>query len=184
MQQKIEQFQQLIAKLPEKKVSFLLLLLIVVYVAYLSAQAFWLIWPQPKESHSIISNNVNKAKQTAINTSDITALNIFGKANAKPIKKEPEAPKVINDAPETSLNINLTGVVAVQNDDQAGLAIVESQGAQDTYQVGDLIKGTRATIKQVFADRVILQVRSRYETLMLDGFNFSKTVTSTKRKPQ
>ncbi|MBU2971235.1 type II secretion system protein GspC [Pseudoalteromonas sp. C2R02] len=185
MQQKLQQFQHLIAKLPERKISFTLLLIIVVYVAYLSAQAFWLIWPKPQESNSFINSaSSNSASRSTLNSSDITAINLFGKANAQPVKKEVEEPKVINDAPETTLNINLTGVVAVNQDDKAGLAIIESQGAQETYQVDDVVKGTRATVKQVFADRVILQVRSRYETLMLDGFNFSKTVTSTKRKQQ
>jgi len=185
MQQKLQQFQHLIAKLPEKQISSALLLIIVVYVAYLSAQAFWLIWPAPQESNSFVnSSSSNSTSRSAINSSAITDINLFGKANAKAVKKEVAEPKVINDAPETTLNINLTGVVAVNKDDKAGLAIIESQGAQETYEVGDVVKGTRATIKQVFADRVILQVRSKYETLMLDGFNFSKTVTGVKSKQQ
>ncbi|PAJ73522.1 type II secretion system protein GspC [Pseudoalteromonas sp. NBT06-2] len=185
MQQKSQQIQYLIAKLPERQISFTLLLVIVVYVAYLSAQAFWLFWPQPQESNSFInSSNSNSASRSSINSSGITDLNLFGIANAKPIKTEIETPKIINDAPETTLNINLTGVMAVNQNDKAGSAIIESQGSQETYAVGDVVKGTRATIKQVFADRVIIQVRSRYETLMLDGFNFSKTVSGVKRKPQ
>lgn len=185
MQQKSQQIQYLIAKLPERQISFTLLLVIVVYVAYLSAQAFWLFWPQPQESNSFInSSNSNSASRSSINSSGITDLNLFGIANAKPIKTEIETPKIINDAPETTLNINLTGVMAVNQNDKAGSAIIESQGSQETYAVGDVVKGTRATIKQVFADCVIIQVRSRYETLMLDGFNFSKTVSSVKRKPQ
>ncbi|SFD21425.1 type II secretion system protein GspC [Pseudoalteromonas denitrificans] len=182
MQFRIQQLQHFIAKLPEKKISFTLLLLIVMYVAFLSSQAFWLFWP--KSQPATLTANTSYAKPSSLgvlNSQDITNLNLFGKANAAP-KKVIEEPKIINDAPETSLNIGLTGVVAVDKNDKAGLAIIESQGTQDTYQVDDVVKGTRATIKQVFADRVILKVSNRFETLMLDGINFSKTVSNNKKQ--
>jgi general secretion pathway protein C len=66
----------------------------------------------------------------------------------------------------------LTGVVA-SSAEQKGLAIIESQGSQETYSLGDKIKGTSASLKEVYADRIIITNAGRYETLMLDGLQYT-----------
>ncbi len=179
MQARLQQLQNLIVKLPEKKISSVLLLMIVIYIAFLSAQLFWLIWPKPEAQVLMPTITATGKAAKSISTDAIQAQNIFGAVNTtKKVEKKPE-PKVIDNAPETKLNISLTGVVAVDKDDQAGLAIIESQGAQETYEVDDVVTGTRAQIKQILAERVILQVNGRFETLMLDGIDFSKEVTAS-----
>ena len=67
-------------------------------------------------------------------------------------------------------------MVAATNDKTAGLAIIESQGRQETYGIDDVIK-ERAKLAKVLPDRVILDVGGRFETLMLDGLSFTKTVS-------
>lgn len=80
--------------------------------------------------------------------------------------------ETVTDAPKTSLSIQLTGVVA-STADQKGLAIIESSGSQETYSLGDKIKGTSASLKEVYADRIIITNAGRYETLMLDGLVYT-----------
>ena len=57
---------------------------------------------------------------------------------------------------------------------EAGSAIIEQRGAEVTYAVGDNLEGTRAKLHQVLDDRVLLEVNGRYETLMLDGVEFTR----------
>ncbi|ATC96078.1 type II secretion system protein GspC [Pseudoalteromonas tunicata] len=179
MQVKLEQLQKLIAKLPEKKISYGLFILILVYLAFLAAQMVWLLMPVPKsDAVTFPLNSVRSQTSHGFNSRTLTDLNMFGSVSLAPKTAPVEAPKVINSAPETRLSITLTGVVAINGDETAGSAIIESQNSQETYQAEDVIKGTRAQLKQIFSDRVILQVNGGFETLMLDGFEFSKTFSA------
>ncbi|MBQ4813801.1 type II secretion system protein GspC [Pseudoalteromonas luteoviolacea] len=185
MELQIQQLQKIIQGLPHAKLSRAVVFLAVVYIAFLLSQLFWLLWPKP-ETKLLSTNPIHtqNAQQT-VNSSSILAQNIFGKANEKP-KAESKPKPVISNAPETQLNVRLTGIVAVSQNDVAGLAIIESQGRQETYLVQDAIKGTRAKLAQVLPDRVILDVSGRFETLMLDGIDFTQQVampTAPKRNP-
>jgi general secretion pathway protein C len=102
---------------------------------------------------------------------------LFGKVSVTNNNNTAQQSKVINNAPETRLSINLTGIVAVSNDDKAGVAIIESQGRQVSYLAEEVIQGTRGKVSQILPDRVILSVNGRFETLMLDGLDFTKTVS-------
>ena len=87
----------------------------------------------------------------------------------KPKKVEP----VVQDAPQTQLNLRLTGVVA-SSLTEAGGAIVDYRGQQATYGIGENIEGTSASIHEVLIDRIIIRNGNRFETLMLDGVEFNK----------
>ncbi len=184
MQQSLQQLEKVIAKLPQRKISALLLVVIVIYLAFLTAQLVWMLWPQ--ESQQALTSQVSSKSSSnkRLNINKITSQNLFGVVEVKKQEEQPEPEVVINDAPETSLNISLTGVVAVDKDDKAGLAIIESQGKQDTYAVTDVVTGTRARIEQILFDRVIIKVGARFETLMLDGIDYSKKVGTGKRTNQ
>ncbi|BDF95928.1 MULTISPECIES: type II secretion system protein GspC [Pseudoalteromonas] len=178
MEQRLQQLKHLVSKLPHAKLSWVVTLLAVVYIAFLAAKLFWLIWPLPA-NQSLSPSYINTAtgKPERVNTQSILEQNLFGKADAAPKKPVSKQTQVINNAPETRLSINLTGIVAVSGNDLTGLAIIESQGQQTTYLVDDVIQGTRAKLAQVLPDRVILDVSGRFETLMLDGMDFTKTVS-------
>ena len=90
-----------------------------------------------------------------------------------PMVAERAAP-VVAEAPKTQLNVKLTGLVAMTANPGQGSAIIESRGAEATYAVDDTIEGTNAVLKQVLVDRVLLQQAGRYETLMLDGIEYTK----------
>ncbi|CAH9067599.1 Type II secretion system protein C [Pseudoalteromonas holothuriae] len=173
MELQLQQLQKTLLALPHAKLSRMVVYLAVVYIAYLLSHMFWLVWPQPITQSLPSMSSVYASSSSAADSQAIIKQNLFGNAQSKPVDK----PKtIISDAPQTALNVRLTGIVAVSLDDSAGLAIIESQGRQSTYEVRQAIEGTRAKLAQVLPDRVILDVSGRFETLMLDGLEFSKNV--------
>lgn len=174
------QIEQALAKFPHKKASNIVLVTVVIYVAFLAAQLTWMLWPKPTQQAAFITvNNSDSGSAFNYSSKELISQNIFGNATQQAEQKTQE---IISDAPETTLNIKLTGVVAIAGDEKAGHAIIESQNMQETYSVGELVKGTRAQIETIFADRVIIKVSGRFETLMLDGIDYSKTVKQPTKK--
>ena len=76
--------------------------------------------------------------------------------------------QAVVDAPDTSLNLQLTGVVSSE-DASAGWAIIAaSRGEGKAYYVGDAIDNTGgAVLHAVYENRVILNRAGRLETLRL-----------------
>lgn len=148
--------------------------LLVIYLIVLVADFTWRLMPDPESETASNQSTINASagnasSQHSANVSSVQNLNLFGSANEKPKKVEP----VVQDAPQTQLNLRLTGVVA-SSLTEAGAAIVDFRGQQATYGIGENIEGTRASIHEVFVDRIIIQNGSRFETLMLDGVEFNK----------
>jgi general secretion pathway protein C len=133
----------------------------------------WRIIPEPQLSATptvsrapVISSPSGKS---GVNIAKIQQLNLFGNAAAKPAEPVAE----VTDAPETRLNLTLTGVVA-SSEQEAGTAIIENRGSQAVYGLGDKIEGTNATLQKVYNDRVIIKNGVRNETLMLDGIDYDE----------
>lgn len=80
---------------------------------------------------------------------------------------------LIKNAPKTQLKLTLVGVVATE-DPVKGLAVIDNQGQQGTYGVGEKIDGTQVKLISVLPDRVIFNNQGIDETLMLDGVEFKK----------
>jgi general secretion pathway protein C len=178
MEQQIQQLKQFLTRLPHAKLSAVVTLLVVVYLAYLLSKLVWLVWPQPV-STPLTPSHYSAASKASSTTSvqNIIEQFLFGKKTVTNKTNTAQQNEVINNAPETRLSINLTGIVAVSNDDKAGIAIIESQGRQVSYLAEEVVQGTRAEVAQILPDRVILSVNGRFETLMLDGLDFSKKVS-------
>jgi general secretion pathway protein C len=162
---------EVLVKLPQKKIAQAITLLFIIYIAYLAAQISWLLAPKPSFTNSMVTTHVINTKSPVRNVdmSAIQALNLFGRYNEQPKAIALE----VKDAPETKLRLTLTGVVA-STDKATGAAIIENNGKQNTYGVGEIITGTRATLAQVMPDRVLIKQAGRLETLMLDGFKYKK----------
>jgi general secretion pathway protein C len=159
--------------IPHKPLSSATFWLGLVVTLYLLAQITWKLIPVVETSspwQPIPTSN--GASSSAVNLTALENLALFGKTdpNANQPKLLPVEEKII-DAPKTSLSIQLTGVVA-STSEQNGLAVIESSGSQNTYSLGDKIKGTSASLKEVYADRIIISNSGRYETLMLDGLKY------------
>lgn len=172
-------FEQL-SKLPQKKITQVVIFLLLSYIAYLFAQITWLAIPQEKNT-AVLKASGSKSTQVStskqLNVNAIEALNLFGAFSQQEVEKVEEL--VIEDAPETRLKLTLTGAVA-SSDKATSAAIIESAGKQETYSIGENIKGTRAVLEKVFNDRVLLKVSGRLETLMIEGIDFNKNVQAIK----
>ena len=169
-----------IAKLPQQRIAQVVIILMLAYIAYLGAQITWMLVPEPAANNATTSlpagHKASQEKKT-VSVSKIQALNLFGEYNSEAVEEEVVE---IEDAPQTRLNLTLTGVVASSNRENAA-AIIEHQSSQETYGIGDLITGTRATLEQVHNDRVLIKQSGRLETLMLDGFEYEQGKTKTFR---
>ncbi len=148
-------------------------LVLVLCLGWLLAQVTWQLIPAAPTNNAVVVASVNASttEPATVSLAALVAPKLFGTASAQTVKVvEP----VVTEAPKTTLNVKLTGVVALVSDPGAGSAIIESRGSEATYAVDDQIDGTNARLKQVLADRVLIQQAGRFETLMLDGIEYTK----------
>lgn len=157
----------------QKQLHTLVVVLLSLYLIAFAAKLVWQIIPEPQLSATspvTVSPVISSPSAgSGVNIRKIQQLNLFGNAAAKPT--EPVAQ--VTDAPETRLNLTLTGVVASSNQ-EAGTAIIEHRGSQAVYGLGEKIEGTNATLQSVYNDRVIIKNGVRNETLMLDGIDYDE----------
>jgi general secretion pathway protein C len=146
--------------------------LLAIFLLAYAAEITWRFLPEPKNTiakQSNLGHAVHSGSgKVQLDLVSIKRLNLFGDLSAEPVIEEQ-----ITDAPVTKLNLTLTGVVSSSLKDQ-GVAIIENRGTQETYGVGEKISGTNATLKEVYADRVIIRNGPSSETLMLDGIDYTK----------
>lgn len=157
----------------QKQLHTIVVVLLSLYLIAFAAKLVWRIIPEPQLSATptvsrtpVISSSSGKS---GVNIAKIQQLNLFGNAAAKPAEPVAE----VTDAPETRLNLTLTGVVA-SSEQEAGTAIIENRGSQAVYGLGEKIEGTNATLQKVYNDRVIIKNGVRNETLMLDGIDYDE----------
>jgi general secretion pathway protein C len=169
-----------LAKLPQQKIAQTISLLLLAYIAFLAAKITWLLVPQtPVTANSVVAVGVKQTSSTGpgVNLSALQALNLFGQYN----QQAKEVVEEFTDAPETRLQLTLSGLVASDQADTAA-AVIEYQGKQETYGIGEVILGTRASLEQVLIDRVIIKQLGRLETLMLDGADYNQPAQNIANK--
>jgi general secretion pathway protein C len=167
-------FEQL-AKLPQQKITQVIILMLLSYIAFLFAQITWLGLAETDHNANLTLNNLSSfsvAPKEQVQVKAIQALNLFGVFSQKNVNR---VEKIVEDAPETRLQLILTGVVASSNKATAA-AVIESRGKQETYSIGDNIQGTRAVLEDIFHDRVLLKISGGLETLMFEGLIFDKNI--------
>lgn len=152
------------------KAVMIITIILLVFVTYFAAQLTWMIFTPSSPVSSW------KAPTTARQVSNISSVNFsnfhwFGKTNAK--ITQPKKQTDIVDAPKTTLKMTLTGLVA-HDDKSRSMAIIDYQSNQETYFIDQKVKKTKVSIAEIHSDRVILNNKGKYETLMLDGFDYTK----------
>jgi general secretion pathway protein C len=167
----------------QQKINMLVVALLAIFLLSYAADLTWRLWPQPADKNKVenISSNKSvtlKSANNRLNLADIKRLNLFGDYNAAPVQE-----KEVTDAPVTRLNLTLTGVVTSSVKDQ-GAAIIENRNQQQTYGIGEKIEGTNASLKVVYADRVIIKNGSASETLMLDGVDYNNSANQSTNQPR
>jgi general secretion pathway protein C len=167
----------------QQKINLLVVAILAVFLLSYAAELTWRLWPQPDSSSSLENISISQSvspedSNSRLNLADIKRLNLFGDFDAAPMEETKAT-----DAPVTRLNLTLTGVVASSVKDQ-GAAIIENRNQQQTYGIGEKIEGTSVSLKEVYADRVIIKNGSSNETLMLDGVDYNKNTSELSQTPE
>ncbi|WP_448569445.1 type II secretion system protein GspC [Thalassotalea ganghwensis] len=177
----LSNIDEMLSKVPQQKVAQVLTLAVLCYMAFLLAKITWLTVDDATNFltvPAVQSSNFQDKNQQTVDLTALKKMNLFG-------VHSPDKPKVapvqVQDAPETKLNLTLTGVVAT-NETSTAAAIIEKSGKQETYGIDDKITGTRATLETVYSDRVIINVSGSLETLMLDGIKYRKGQERNERR--
>lgn len=169
-------------KLPHAKIAKFIGLILLIYITYLLAKITWLFLDSSNTTYRIEPSKViaqSKGSSKNHHVSEIHALNLFG-AYSQSVVVENESEEV-EDAPETNLKLTLTGVVA-SDDEEKSAAIIENSGAQEIYAIDETVNGTRAVLKNIYTDRVLIRHSGRLETLMLDGHDYSESNSRAVKK--
>ncbi len=145
--------------------------ILIIACTYTLSNLTWLLMPGEQQPASAPVRNLSRSAVSDTSSQQqkiqqITQAHLFGiyqtKA-AKPVKTE---------APETRLNLTLKGVLAATPMENASAIIAMGKaGKEDIYGIGDRVSS--ATLKEIHADRVILERNGRYETLRMPK-EFSK----------
>ncbi|EOX4452406.1 type II secretion system protein GspC [Vibrio alginolyticus] len=158
----------------QAKLSLLLTCLFIATTGWILGKIVWLAIPQSSEvpqwrpsASSVTASN----KGDAIDFNALQNANLFGKFTEQ--KAAVVEQPIVKDAPKTRLNLTLVGAVA-SSDANTSLAVIANRGKQATYGLGEEIEGTRATLKAVLVDRVIIDNQGRDETLMMQGIEYKK----------
>lgn len=181
----ITSFSAVLVKLPQQRIAQALSIFLLIYIAFMVAKITWLV--APSTNQTISNHGMNIAKQAKGQSNDknydltkLQELNLFGQYNVQ--VKEVTVEQITN-APETRLQLTLSGLVA-SDDVKIAAAIIENKGKQETYGIGDIIKDTRASLEQVLIDRVIIKQSGRAETLMLDGADYNQPAQTVSHKQE
>lgn len=159
----------------ETKLILVVVVFLSLYLLAFAAKITWSFLPSPQttqnENNKQIQTDIDTgSRDQNINISSITALNLFGDAQAQVAVERQEE---VSDVPETKLNLVLSGVVS-SSDSNKGAAVIEYRNNQSTYGIGDKIEGTNITVDEIYVDRVIIKNTQVRETLMLEGIDFEE----------
>lgn len=179
----ITDLTSLLSQLGHRRVAQSVMAILIVYIAFIFANITWSV--APLTQHQATSSAKSEASFSSnqqgnfIDVAKIQALHLFGIYDEKEEKTQVVE---VSNVPETSLNLTLSGLVAT-DDTTIAAAIIEHQGKQETYGIGDTIIGTRANLEQVLMDRVLIKQSGRLETLMLDGFDYNQPAKKVAKQP-
>jgi len=161
-------------------------ILLVIVIASTFASLTWKILPSPPEvsapgivQKSSKTTQVSQASSTNKTYNQIPNWHLFGivqKNIPKPVVQEPVAPK---EAPDTQLRLTLKGVVASADMMDAWAIVADRSGNEDSYGLDSALPGG-ATLKEIYADRIILLHNGRLETLRLPKDNMAGASTARK----
>lgn len=156
--------QKIIGFLPAA-LSVLLLAFIAMQLANITLNTFFdtvpISHPVAANTNKQGANNRNSKNPITQYATQISQKHLLGIAGETKV-----APTQAIEAPETKLDLTLSGILATGN--EAGLAII-SQGKREEkiYKIGDSLPGN-ATLKAVYADRVLIESSRGLETLRIE----------------
>ncbi|MHB8404377.1 MAG: type II secretion system protein GspC [Gammaproteobacteria bacterium] len=123
-------------------------------IAWMLAQLTWALLPRPHESIPIYRSP--SAAAPSFDVGKLANLHLFGVVNVS----------VPTNAPATTLNLILRGIVAATRENRESLAIISSNGIEQTYTLGAQLPGG-AQIQSIYPDRVLINFNGRIQSLQL-----------------
>lgn len=156
----------------------LLNLLLIVLIALSAARLFWLVWPVSEAD--LVPSTTGPATETETNSVDVDTIasaHLFGEQAVTDAQAEQQ--QIIN-APETRLNLTLTGIVSDRTDTRSRALIKTGNKNQDSFAVGDTVDNG-VKLHAIYANRVILDRNGRYETLTLESVKQARSLTGVSR---
>ncbi|MGL5603827.1 MAG: type II secretion system protein GspC [Plesiomonas sp.] len=137
--------------------------------AWSIGQLFWLIWPAPEP---LLLPPIVRVQATAPLANALTEADLgivfqqqwFGSLSPVKSASEPVTKVVV----PTKLNFVLRGVAPSQ-DSTRSVAVIEAQGKQQSYMLGEKIAGSKVTLLAVEPLQVLLDNAGQHEVLRLPG---------------
>ena len=160
----------------------MLLLLLLVYMAYLFAKLFWFVWLPDNNSSLLVLPKSDYSQQKVDNQKVrmLSSFHLFGEAGKA--KDLPKNEPVI--APKTNLRLILKGVFTAAESGSSGAIIEEMGKGAEYYSIGSVLPGN-ATLEEVYKDRVLLRRNGRLETLSFNEKALdSESVIAKTSKPK
>lgn len=146
--------------------------ILVLTIAYQLAGLTWALVPGSTETGvipitSVPGGNSGAGSPGNAGFASLASAHLFGEAPKT--TGGPVVPVQVVDAPDTTLNLSLTGILATDEDESGGKVIIASnRGQERSYTVGQEIENANGTtLHSVYADRVLLNRGDRLETLRL-----------------
>jgi general secretion pathway protein C len=152
-----------------------LLLLFLVVQALVDLTWRWFKPAQEKAvSQPVSTAAVTSGPAAQVLAQQIANWHLFGHAQSLAVTSAPTV------APETKLNLVLSGVIASpRQEDAVAIIAAGASAAEKNYAIGDSLPGG-AILKEVYGDRVIIEHRGRVETLTLRRKKLSNKELSIK----
>lgn len=152
---------------------FIVMVLLTAWVLANLARLVWLLWPlpamppatAPAPVNAVSGSGTARIAKSAVDIDAIVAWHLFGEVGAQP--KGANAAAVEEQAQETTLNLQLQGVVAASDPTQS-MATILAEGKSQSLKVGEQLPGNgKVVLNKVMNDRAIIDNNGHYETLWL-----------------
>ena len=162
---------------PGPRLRALVHVLLILLLAYGLAQLSWRLLPQPEPQALLpVTTLASKTVSGGVSNGRVQQLpgwHLFGE-----VAQQSVAPAPV-DLPETNLRLTLRGLIASPNQAEARAIVADPSGNENFYKVGDKLPGN-ADLKEIHADRIVIQRGGRYETLKLPKKSLDMGVVSTR----
>ncbi len=149
---------------PGSRLRALVHVLLILLLAYSLAQLSWRLLPSVEPAAlQPVAAKLDKTVMHGVNNSRVQQLpdwHLFGEMTTQVVAPPPV------DLPETNLKLTLRGLIASPDQDEARAIVADPSGEEDFYGVGDKLPGN-VELKEIHADRIVIQRGGRYETLKL-----------------
>ncbi|MDE2091754.1 MAG: hypothetical protein KGJ08_07635, partial [Gammaproteobacteria bacterium] len=142
------------ALVAERRLPFWVSVLLGLLIAWTLAQLTWSLLPRHEETIPIYKIKTNAGPKFDANK--LANMHLFGVMNTS----------AVTNAPATTLNLILRGIVAAAGDSKESLAIISSNGTEEMYSVGAQLP-SGAKIQSIHPDQVLLSYNGRIQSLQL-----------------